>query len=344
MRLLATVLFTCAVSLAAQSPSPASALASSPESSPPPVEIQGQVALAHRIGHDKPVYSRFGLAAGVSGIVKVSLIVGPDGSIQRQSDVTGPPALIASAQAWIAASHFRPFLRDGQPVAVHTTLPIVFRLQTGTHSAHPLPAIYQRNITTTIDREGRDNPPRVRWPALSPAMHDWIARYEAALPAGKTAGLNPTPDLTLDQIVASQNGAQPLARTPGNLAIYLIPLTLLRHRLYLFFEFSDHCGKSNCPLVLLEESPVGVHTVVSEMSLEADLHRRHDSPYPDVLIWSDSGQAGISSIAGFSYYGGEWGQLYCGTDDANEDSERDEDAVEHHRLHVPQSPLVTLCK
>lgn len=338
MRLFALLLFTCAVSVAAQSASPPQ------ETSPAPVEISGQEALAHRIGHDKPVYPRFALAAGVSGTVKASLLIGPDGSIQRHSDFTGPPSLIASAQAWIAASRFSPFLRDGQPVAFITTLHVVFRLPAGALSAHPLPAIYQRSIKTTIDREGRDNPPRVRWPALSPTMHDWIARYEAAFAAGKTRDSDLSPDLNLDQIVAGQNGAQPLVRTPGNLAIYQIPLTLPRHRLYLFFEFSNRCGKSNCPLVLLEESPTGVHTVANKLGFEADLHRRHDSPYPDLLFWSDSGRAGISSIAGFSYYGGQWGQLYCGADDANEDSERDEDAVEHHRLNVPQAPLVTLCK
>jgi len=334
MRLLATLLFACALSVSAQSPP------SSQETLLAPVEIPGQETLAHRIGHDKPVYPRFALAAGVSGIVKASLVIGPDGSIEKQADITGPPSLIASAQAWVAASHFRPFLLDGQPVAVHTTLPVVFRLPSGGHFAHPLPAIYQRNVTTTIDREGRDNPPRVRWPALSPAMHDWIARYEAALSSGKISDVG----ASLDEIIAREDGAKPLDRTPANLANYQIPLTRPGHRLYLFFEFSDRCGKSNCPLVLLEESPTGVHTVVSQMSLEADLHRRHDSPYPDILIWSDTGHAGISSISGYSYYGGQWGQLYCGTDDANEDSERDEEIAEHRGARIAQPPLVTLCK
>jgi len=336
MRLLATLLFACAVSVAAQSPSSSSSL----EPSPAPVEIPGPEALAHRIGNDKPVYPHFALAAGVSGTVKAGLVIGPDGSIEKQTDITGPPSLIASAQAWIAASHFHPFLRDGHPVAVTTTLPVVFRLPTGTHSARPLPAIYQRNITTTIDREGRDNPPRVRWPALSPAMHDWIARYEAALSSGKISDAG----ASLDEIIARENGAKPLDRTPGNLANYQIPLTRAGHRLYLFFEFSNRCGKSNCPLVLLEESPAGVHTVVNQMGLEADLHRRHDSPYPDVLVWSETGQAGISSISGYSYYGGQWGQLYCGADDAAEDSERDEEIAEHHGARVAQPPLATLCK
>jgi hypothetical protein len=217
-------------------------------------------------------------------------------------------------------------------------------LPPGAHAAHPISAIYQHSIKTTIDREGRDNPPRVRWPMLSAAMHDWIARYESAIAADRS----PDASLSLDETIASQNGAPPLARTPGNLAIYQIPLNRPGHSLYLFFEFSSRCGKSNCPMVLLEESPAGVHAVVSRFGLEADLHRRPDSPYPDVLIWSDTGEAGISSISGYSYYAGEWGQLYCGTDDAAEDSERDEEIADgHYRrggARPPEPPLATLCK
>jgi Gram-negative bacterial TonB protein C-terminal len=336
MRFLAVLLFASSTILAGQTAAPV------PESgsSPAPIQISGQEALARRIGRDRPAYPRFALAAGVEGAVKADLVIGPDGSIQKQGSIAGPPSLIAAAQAWIDGSRFRPFLRDGQPVSVTTTLPVVFALPRGANSAHPLPAIYQRSIKTTIDREGRDNPPRVRWPMLTPAMRDWIARYEAAIAADKT----PDAGSSLDEIITRENDAPPLARTPGNLAIYQIPLALPHHGLYLFFEFSSRCGKSNCPMVLLEESPAGVHAVVSQSGLEADLHRRPDSPYPDVLIWSDTGEAGISSIAGYSYYAGEWGQLYCGTDDAAEDTERDEQIADRHGAHIPEPPLATLCK
>lgn len=336
MRFLALLFLVSGLALAAQSPSPAPP----PEPSPAPIPISGEEALAHRIGSDKPVYPRFALAAGVEGAVKAHLIIGPDGKIEQQTEITGPPSLIASAQAWINASHFRPFLRGGEPVAVAATLPVVFRLPPGSHSAHPLPALYQRNISTTIDREGRDNPPHVRWAPLSPAMQSWIARYEAAIAADQTSDAG----LSLDEVIARENNAHPLAGMPENLAIYQIPLAIPDHRLYLLFEFSNRCGKSNCPMVLLEESPAGVHAAVSQFGLEADLHRRHDSPYPDVLLWSDTGQAGISSIAGYSYYAGQWGQLYCGTDNAYQDTERDEQIAERRGVHIPQPPMATLCK
>lgn len=171
-------------------------------------------------------------------------------------------------------------------------------------------------------------------------MVDWLTRYEAAIDDHTIQA----PDTTLDQIVARESAAPRLKTMPGNLAIYQIPLALPHHALYLLFEFSDRFGKSNCPLVLLEESPAGVHTLISQPGLEVDVHRRRDSPYPDLLIWTDSGQPGISSISGYSYYGGEWGQLYCGTDDANEDSVRDEAIADRRGAHPVQPPLVTLCK
>jgi hypothetical protein len=336
MRLLVPLLLASSLTLAAQLPAPAL----SPEPEPVPIRVTSQEVLAHRIGHDKPVYPHFALAAGLSGTVRFSVSIGPDGLIQKQGTLSGPPSLLASAQAWIAASKFRPFLRDGQPVSITATVLIPFILPPGAHSGHPLPALYQRNIATTIDREGRDNPPRVRGSALSPAMVDWLARYEAAVDDQTIR----SSDISLDQIVARENTAPQLKTMPGNLAVYPIPLTLPRHRLYLLFEFTTRCGKSNCPLVLLEESPTGVRTIVSQFGIEADLHRRHDSPYPDILIWSDTGQAGISSISGYSYYGGEWGQLYCGTDDANEDTERDEAIADRRGAHIAQPPLVSLCK
>jgi hypothetical protein len=332
MRFLVPLLLASALSLAAQSPAPPAETG--------PIRISTQEALTHRIGHDKPVYPRFALAAGVEGTVKIQVIIAVDGRIQTQSVASGPPSLLGSAQTWVAASTFRPFLRDGQHVAVTTTLLVAFTLPPDARSAHPPPAIYQRNITTTIDREGRDNPPRVRGTALSSAMVNWLAGYEAAIDDQTIQ----TPNTPLDDIIARENAAPRLTHMPGNVAIYSIPVTLPHHSLYLLFEFSERLGKSNCPLVLLEESPSGIHALINQPGLEVDVHRRHDSPYPDVLIWSDSGQAGISNISGFSYYGGQWGQLYCGTDDASEDSERDEEAVEHHQLHVPQRPLVTLCK
>jgi hypothetical protein len=336
MRLFVPLLFVFSQLLAAQSPSPTA----TPSPEPAPIQISPQEAFAHRIGHDKPAYPHFALAAGVSGTVKAILTINTDGSPLLGGPVTGPPSLLASARSWLETSKFRPFLRDGQPVSVTTTLPVVFQLPPGAHSAHPLAALYQRNITTTIDREGRDNPPRVRGTALSPVMVNWLARYEAAMDDQTIQ----TVALPLDQLLARENGAPKLTHMPGNIALYQIPTTAPHHSLFVLFEFSTRSGKTNCPLVILEESPAGVHTLISLQGLEVDLHRRHDSPYPDVLIWSDSGREGISTISGYSYYGGEWGQLYCGTDDAAEDSELDDEAVEHRGVHVPRPPLVTLCK
>jgi hypothetical protein len=330
MRFLVPLLLVSSISLAAQSPEP----------SPEPIPISGNEALAHRIGQDKPVYPRFALAAGVSGTVKAILTINSGGYPLLGGPVTGPRSLLASARDWIEVSKFRPFLRDGQPVTVTTTLPIVFALPPGAHPAHPPSALYERNVTSTIEREGRDSPPRVRWSTLSPAMRDWLARYQQAVTRGDKPA---APGLPFDQVVAAENDAAPLKQMPGNIALYPIPLNVPGHRLYLLFEFTV-CVKTNCLIGPVEESPAGVHMLFDQLGVDIDLHRRHDSPYPDVLIWADSGAAGISDISGFSYYGGQWGQLYCGTHDANEEFERDEQIADRHRASDPMPPLVTLCK
>jgi hypothetical protein len=340
MRLFAPLLLGCALSLAAQSPTLPQTSAPPSETSPAPIQVSPQEALAHRIGHDKPIYPRFALVAGVIGTVKIPVTISAEGSAAISGPVTGPPSLLASASAWVNAGKFRPFLRDGQPVPVTTTLPVVFTLPPGAHSAHPPPVLYPRNVTRTVEREGPDSPPRARWSQLSPALHDWLARYQVAVATldQPATGSNSAFDEAL-----AREAAPPLMQIPGNIALYPVPLASPQPRLYLLFEFSHGCAKTNCPIFLLEDSPAGIRLLLHESGVDVDLHRR-DSSYPDLLFWSDSGHAGISNIAGFSYYAGEWGQLYCGIDDANEDSERDEEIADHHGAHVAQPPLVTLCK
>jgi hypothetical protein len=337
MRILVPLLLISSHVLAAQLP----ATTGTPSPVPTPIQISPQEALAHRIGHDKPTYPHFALAAGVSGTVKAIVTINSDGSPVLGGAVTGPPSLLASARAWIAASRFRPFMRDGQPVAVTTTLPILFSLPPGAHSAHPLAVFYQRNITTTIEHEGSETPPRAHWSSLSPAMRDWLTRYQKFAASGAKPA---SADIPYDQVVAGETDAPTLTQIPGNIALYPVPTAAPGHRLYMLFEFSKVCVKTNCLIALLDESPTGVSIAVNQLGVDVDLHRRHDSPYPDVLIWSDTGQPGISTISGYSYYGGEWGQLYCGMDDAAEDSERDEAIADRRGAHIAQPPLVTLCK
>jgi hypothetical protein len=333
MRLLVLCVFAFAVSLAAQSSvAPSDA-----------IQITPQEAYSHRIGHDKPIYPRFALAAGISGSVNVTITVGADGFIYTATPATRTPALLTAAQLWIAGVKFRPFLHDGQPVSVTTTLSVMFTLPPGAHSAHPLAALYQRNITSTIEREGPDSPPRARWSTISPAMRDWLARYQASVSYYDSE----IASSSFDDVLAAHHDAAPLNQTPGNIALYPLQLAVPKHRFFLLFEFSHGCAKSNCPIFLLDETPAGVSIAVSARGSEVDLHRRRDSPYPDVLFWSHPstpGQTGVSNIAGFSYYAGQWGQLYCGIDDANEDFERDEAIADRHGARIIQPPLVTLCK
>jgi hypothetical protein len=332
MRFLVPVVLGCVAPLSAQS-----------LSWPPSVPISTPEALAHRLGHDKPVYPAFALAAGITSTLKVPVSIWQDGTVHIEGALNGPPTLIASAQTWLNFSKFRPFLRDGQPVNVTTTLPVVFTLPPGAHSAHPPAVLYQRNINTSIEREGPDSPPRARWSTISPSMRDWLARYQVAIATFDDSLPTSTNMLPFDRALA-RGAAPPIKQMPGNIALYPIQLAVPRHHLYLLFEFSHGCTKSNCPIFLLDESPAGVSLAIRKLGVDVDLHRRHDSPYPDVLIWSDTGQQGISTISGYGYYGGEWGQLYCGTDDAAEDSERDEAIADRRGAHITQPPLVTLCK
>ena len=75
------------------------------------------------------VYPAIAKAAGVSGTVTLAAIISKTGTIENLR-VTGGPAMLRQA-AFDAVStwRYRPYLLDGQPVEVETTVSVIFSLQ-----------------------------------------------------------------------------------------------------------------------------------------------------------------------------------------------------------------------
>lgn len=62
------------------------------------------------------------------GSVVVDAIISRSGTIESAHVLSGPPMLQGAALAAVRQARYRPFLLDGQPTEVQTTITINFRM------------------------------------------------------------------------------------------------------------------------------------------------------------------------------------------------------------------------
>jgi peptidyl-prolyl cis-trans isomerase A (cyclophilin A) len=111
-------------------PPPGAANAPMPETAPTPrrIYISAGVAQGMLVSKTPPVYPIDAKKAGVSGTVVLSAVIGTDGLIKNLRIVSGPhllqQAAIDAANQW----RYRPYLLNGDPVEVRTTINIIFTL------------------------------------------------------------------------------------------------------------------------------------------------------------------------------------------------------------------------
>jgi protein TonB len=76
-----------------------------------------------------PVYPAIARATGVSGTVTLAAIISKAGTIENLHVISGPVMLQQAALEAVRTWHYRPYLLDGQPVEVETTVSVIFTLQ-----------------------------------------------------------------------------------------------------------------------------------------------------------------------------------------------------------------------
>ena len=81
--------------------------------------------LIHRI---EPVYPTLAKSARVQGEVLLKAIIDREGNIQDLQLVSGHPMLVPSAIAAVKQWRYKPYLLNGQPVEVETTITVIFSL------------------------------------------------------------------------------------------------------------------------------------------------------------------------------------------------------------------------
>jgi protein TonB len=75
-----------------------------------------------------PRYPAIAAAAGVQGTVVLAATISKAGAIENLRVLSGPPMLIRAAEEAVQTWRYRPYLLNGEPVAVETTIHVIFHL------------------------------------------------------------------------------------------------------------------------------------------------------------------------------------------------------------------------
>ncbi|NYF79983.1 energy transducer TonB [Granulicella arctica] len=99
-----------------------------PEKTIGPVRVSAGVSTGMLLTPIRPVYPQIAKAARVEGTVVVEAVISKTGSIESLHVVSGAAMLQSAAIDAIRAARYQPFLLNGAPVEVQTTITVNFRL------------------------------------------------------------------------------------------------------------------------------------------------------------------------------------------------------------------------
>jgi len=95
---------------------------------PKKVNISGGVAQGMLLQKTVPLYPPIAKAARVSGTVVLQATISKTGTIENLRVISGPAMLTQAAMDAVRSWRYRPYLLNGDPVEVETTVNVVFSL------------------------------------------------------------------------------------------------------------------------------------------------------------------------------------------------------------------------
>ena len=93
-----------------------------------PVTISSGVATGQLVSPIRPIYPAIAQAAHIQGTVVIEATISRQGTIENLQVTEGPPMLRQAAIEAVAAARYRPFLLNGEPVEVQTSIRVIFSL------------------------------------------------------------------------------------------------------------------------------------------------------------------------------------------------------------------------
>jgi len=95
---------------------------------PPILRVGGNVMTAKAVNTPSPPYPEYAREQHVSGTVVLHAVVGTDGRVCSLQVVSGPPELVGASLNAVRQWRYKPTTLNGQPVAIDTTISVVFAL------------------------------------------------------------------------------------------------------------------------------------------------------------------------------------------------------------------------
>jgi TonB family protein len=89
--------------------------------------VSAEVMQGHVIHKSEPIYPEAARQANIQGVVALDVVIGPDGTVVDVRPISGPDELTSAAVDAVKWWRFRPYLLNGQPVRVKTTLAVDVR-------------------------------------------------------------------------------------------------------------------------------------------------------------------------------------------------------------------------
>jgi TonB family protein len=109
--------------LAAALPPPPPQTFDTPASAPVgPIRVSSGTAAGMAISQPPPVYPAAAKAAHVQGVVILKAVISKEGTIENLQVVSGPPLLVTSALDAVKQWRYKPYLLNGEPTAVQSTI------------------------------------------------------------------------------------------------------------------------------------------------------------------------------------------------------------------------------
>ena len=96
---------------------------------PAHVRVPSSVEAAMILQKTLPTYPSIAKAAGVQGTVVLAATISKNGTIENLRVVSGQPLLQQAALDAVKTWRYKPYLLDGQPVEVETSINVVFTMQ-----------------------------------------------------------------------------------------------------------------------------------------------------------------------------------------------------------------------
>jgi protein TonB len=84
----------------------------------------------HRLSGVNPRYPAIAIASHVQGTVVLAATISRTGTTENLRLLSGPAMLMAAAEDAVRTWRYRPYLLNGEPVEVETTVNVIFRLAT----------------------------------------------------------------------------------------------------------------------------------------------------------------------------------------------------------------------